>query len=118
MLAEDTEITFRIYLAGYRVKYDISAESYEEAVYGWRAYWKQRYRWARGHMECAFKYFLKVLKSDELTPAQRIDGLLLLNIYFMPVLVLFSWLIGILLCLLRWGQWGYKFMADPNFVLV
>ncbi|MEM4474205.1 MAG: glycosyltransferase [Candidatus Bathyarchaeia archaeon] len=113
ILAEDTEITFRIYLAGYRVKYDISAESYEEAVYGWRAYWKQRYRWARGHMECAFKYFLKVLKSDKLTPAQRIDGLLLLNIYFMPVLVLFSWLIGILLCLLRWGQWVTNLWLIP-----
>lgn len=113
ILAEDTEITFRICLAGYRVKYDINAESYEEAVDNWRAYWKQRYRWARGHMECAFKYFLKVLKSDKLSLAQKIDGLLLLNIYFMPVLVLLSWLIGISLCLLRYGQWDANLWLIP-----
>lgn len=62
-LAEDTELTFRVYLAGYKVRYANEAECYEEAVESWRAYWKQRYRWAKGHMKCAFKHMPNVLKS-------------------------------------------------------
>jgi cellulose synthase/poly-beta-1,6-N-acetylglucosamine synthase-like glycosyltransferase len=51
ILAEDTDLTFRVYLSGYKVRYVNEAECYEEAVESWRAYWKQRYRWARGHMQ-------------------------------------------------------------------
>lgn len=105
MLAEDTDLTFRVYLAGYRVKYVLDAECYEEAVESWRAYWKQRYRWAKGHMQCAFKHSLSLLKSDKLTLAQKVDGLLLLNVYFMPILVLLSWIIGIPLFILKFSQW-------------
>lgn len=38
ILAEDTDLTFRVYLAGYKVKYVGDAECYEEAVESWRAY--------------------------------------------------------------------------------
>jgi cellulose synthase/poly-beta-1,6-N-acetylglucosamine synthase-like glycosyltransferase len=105
ILAEDTDLTFRVYLAGYKVRYVNDAESYEEAVESWRAYWKQRYRWAKGHMQCAFKHSLKVLKSKNLTFREKVDGLLLLNVYFMPVLVLYSWIIGIVLFCLKSPLW-------------
>jgi cellulose synthase/poly-beta-1,6-N-acetylglucosamine synthase-like glycosyltransferase len=95
ILAEDTDLTFRVYLAGYRVRYINDAECYEEAVESWRAYRKQRYRWARGHMQCAFKHSFNVLKSDKLNLREKIDGLLLLNVYFMPILALLSWVICI-----------------------
>lgn len=111
MLAEDTDLTFRVYLAGYKVKYVLDAECYEEAVDSWRAYWKQRYRWAKGHMQCAFKYSLKLLKSDKLTFAQKIDGILLLNVYFMPIIVLVSWIVGIPLFVLKFSQWLSPFWA-------
>lgn len=105
ILAEDTDLTFRIYLAGYRVKYVNEAECYEEAVESWRAYWKQRYRWAKGHMQCAFKHSLTVLKSKNLRLREKVDGLLLLNVYFMPVLVLLSWIIGVPLFFLKFSTW-------------
>jgi cellulose synthase/poly-beta-1,6-N-acetylglucosamine synthase-like glycosyltransferase len=101
ILAEDTDLTFRVYLFGYKVRYVNDAESYEEAVESWRAYWKQRYRWAKGHMQCAFKHSLKVLTSKNLTFKEKIDGLLLLNVYFMPVLALYSWIISIALFCLK-----------------
>ncbi|MBC7130184.1 glycosyltransferase family 2 protein [Candidatus Bathyarchaeota archaeon] len=103
ILAEDTDLTFRLYLAGYKVKYVGDAECYEEAVDSWRAYWKQRYRWAFGHMQCFFKHVLKLLTSEKLSLAQKVDGLLLLNIYFMPLLVLLSWIIGVLLFLISFS---------------
>jgi cellulose synthase/poly-beta-1,6-N-acetylglucosamine synthase-like glycosyltransferase len=92
-LAEDTDLTFRVYLAGFEVRYVNNAECYEEAVENWRAYWKQRYRWSRGHMQCAFKHLFKVLKSTNLSVKQKIDAVLLLNVYFMPILVLLWWII-------------------------
>jgi len=52
ILAEDTDLTFRCHLEGYKVCYVIEAESYEEAVENLRGYWQQRSRWAKGHMQC------------------------------------------------------------------
>ena len=95
ILAEDTDLTFRVYLAGYKVRYVVDAECYEEAVDNWKAYRQQRYRWARGHMQCFFKHSLNVLKSKNLRLREKIDGLLLLNVYFMPLVVLLSFIIGI-----------------------
>jgi cellulose synthase/poly-beta-1,6-N-acetylglucosamine synthase-like glycosyltransferase len=105
ILAEDTDLTFRVYLAGYRISYVNDAECYEEAVESWRAYWRQRYRWAKGHMQCALKHAFKVLRSKNLSLKEKIDGLLLLNLYFMPVLVLFSWIIGVSLFFLDSSSW-------------
>lgn len=97
ILAEDTDLTFRIYLAGYIVRYNVDAECYEEAVDNWRAYWRQRYRWAKGHMQCFFKHSWSVLTSKNLNAKQKSDGLLLLNVYFMPLIVLVSFIIGLAL---------------------
>jgi len=105
ILAEDTDLTFRVYLAGYRVRYVNDAECYEEAVESWRAYWKQRYRWAKGHMQCFFKHWLKVLRSSNLSFREKIDGLLLLTVYFVPVFVLFSWILGVPLFFLHPQHW-------------
>jgi len=108
ILAEDTDLTFRVYLAGFKIRYVLSAESYEEAVEGWRHYWRQRYRWSRGHMQCAFKHLLPLMKSKNLTLREKLDGFLLLNVYFVPVLVGFGWLLGALSFLLGYGLWvGY-----------
>jgi cellulose synthase/poly-beta-1,6-N-acetylglucosamine synthase-like glycosyltransferase len=112
ILAEDTDSTFRAYLAGYRVRYVNDAECYEEAVENWRAYWKQRYRWSKGHMQCAFKHLLNILKSKNLRFREKIDGLLLLNVYFMPVLVLFSCGIGVPLFFFKSSQWLNMFWVS------
>jgi cellulose synthase/poly-beta-1,6-N-acetylglucosamine synthase-like glycosyltransferase len=66
-------------------------------VDNWKAYRQQRYRWARGHMQCCFKHSLNVLKSENLSLKEKIDGLLLLNVYFMPLVVLLSFIIGVAL---------------------
>ncbi len=95
VLAEDTDLTFKIYLAGYKIRYEVDAECYEEAVDNWDSYRRQRYRWAKGHMQCFFKHSWNVLKSPKLTLKEKIDGALLLGVYFMPLLVLLSLLIGI-----------------------
>lgn len=117
ILAEDTDLTFRVYLAGYVVRYVCDAECYEEAVEDWRAYWKQRYRWAKGHMQCAFKHSLSVIKSKKLSLKQKLDGLLLLNIYFLPVITLLAWITGISLYFFCSPRWLNIFWASAPMCL-
>jgi cellulose synthase/poly-beta-1,6-N-acetylglucosamine synthase-like glycosyltransferase len=78
VLAEDTDLTFRVYLAGFKVRYIGGAECYEEAVDSWNAYRTQRYRWAVGHMDCFFRHSWKVLFSRNMRLKEKVDGLLLL----------------------------------------
>jgi hypothetical protein len=47
---------------------------------------------------------LNVLKSKHLRAKEKIDGLLLLNVYFMPIVVLLAFIIGVPLMLLRSSQ--------------
>ncbi len=95
MLAEDTNLTFRIYLAGYKVRYVNEAECYEEAVEDWRSYWHQRCRWAKGHMQCAFKHFWPLIRSRNLSLREKIDGGFLLGVYFLPILTGLAWILGV-----------------------
>src|SRR5262249_47931283 len=81
-LCDDSDITFAAMLRGYRVAYDPTIVSWEEGVDNLHAYWKQRTRWARGHMRVFFKYWWRVLISPRLEIAQKFDGLLLLAFYF------------------------------------
>ena len=97
ILAEDTDLTCKLILTGRKVKYVNYAESGEEAPGSLGDYWRQRNRWAIGHMQCAFNHTLALLKSRKLTLKQKIDSIMLLGIYFLPVLVLLSWF---LLCFL------------------
>ncbi len=99
MLTEDTDLTFQVYLAGYRVRYAGDAECYEEAVDSWRRYWRQRHRWAKGHMQVCFKHAFGVLRSNKMNLREKIDGLLLLHVYFMPLLTLLASCLGSLLIL-------------------
>ena len=93
-LAEDTDLTFKVFLAGYKVCYINEAESYEEAVNSFNSYWRQRVRWAVGHMQCALKYLIPVIKSKNLSLKQKIDAFFLLNVYFIPILIGIAWIIG------------------------
>jgi len=106
VLAEDTDLTFRVCLAGFRVRYLLDVGSFEEAVEGWMGYWRQRSRWAKGHMQCAFKHFLPLVRSKNLSFREKLDGLLLLFIYFVPVLIGLGWLLGVLCFLFGYDLGG------------
>ncbi|MEG1524641.1 MAG: glycosyltransferase family 2 protein [Clostridia bacterium] len=87
VLAEDTELTYRIYCEGWKVIYDNSAECYEESPETWDARGRQIRRWSRGHNEVLFKYFFKVVFSEHLAFGERIDAMLLLLVYAVPFLL-------------------------------
>ena len=114
ILAEDTDLTFRIYLAGFKVKYVNEADCYEEAVENWSSYWRQRSRWAKGHMQCAFRHVWPVIRSKNMRLREKVDGFLLLNVYFVPILAALAWILGAVLFLFQPLAWtSFLWMVVP-----
>jgi len=111
MLTEDTDLTYKLYLNGWKIAYVNAAECYEEAVWSWETREKQLTRWAVGHDQCLFKYFFSTLRSPVLSFWQKIDGVLLLGIYVTPILMLLGWLMGIFTYLTGAPWWSYLFPA-------
>lgn len=97
ILAEDTELTIKIYLEGYTVAYANRLECYEEVPESWLVRAKQIRRWSRGHNQVMFKYLLKLIFSPKLRFLQKVDGVLLLFIYMVPFLTLLGFIDSIIL---------------------
>lgn len=107
---EDTDLTCRTLLAGYKVKYDVTADCGEEAPDRLKVYYKQRYRWVRGHVLCAIKYSRNFFRSPYLSRREKLDGLLWLNLNCIPILTVLATVVGavvILQNILRDGLGGY-----------
>ncbi|GIF14236.1 glycosyltransferase family 2 protein [Actinoplanes teichomyceticus] len=85
-VTEDTDLTLRLLLDGHRVRYDPSAVDFEEAVLSSRRFWKQRYRWARGHQKCLRDYWRPILRTPHLSVTEKVETILFLWVYHVPVL--------------------------------
>jgi 1,2-diacylglycerol 3-beta-glucosyltransferase len=85
-VTEDTDLTLRVLLAGQRVRYDLSAVDFEEAVVSAQRFWKQRYRWARGHQKCFRDYWRPLMASSHLSLVEKIETALFLLVYHVPLL--------------------------------
>ena len=85
-VTEDTDLTLRVLLAGQRVRYDVSAIDFEEAVVSAQRFWTQRYRWARGHQKCLRDYWGPLMRSPHLTLLEKVETTLFLGVYHVPLL--------------------------------
>lgn len=88
ILAEDTDLTVRLYLRGWKVVYANRVECFEEVPEVWEVRSRQIQRWSRGHNMVMFRYFWPLVRSRYLTRHERLDGMLLLGIYTVPVFLL------------------------------
>lgn len=59
-IAEDTEISFRIYRMGYKIKFMPYAVTWEQEPQTLKIWLKQRTRWAKGNIYVLFKYVGKI----------------------------------------------------------
>jgi 1,2-diacylglycerol 3-beta-glucosyltransferase len=89
-VTEDTDLTLRLILCGERVRYDVTAIDHEEAVTSLHRYWRQRYRWARGHQQVWRDYAAAVWRSGHMSAPEKIETLMFLFSYHLPVVVAFS----------------------------
>ena len=97
VLAEDTELTYRLYTSGWKVIYANSAECYEEAPETWSVRSKQIRRWARGHNQVLFRYFFKTLLTPHMNFREKLDGILLLFVYAVPFFMLLGQIASLIL---------------------
>jgi len=106
-VTEDTDLTMRLLLSGYRVRYDVTAVDEEEGVVTLGGYWRQRYRWSRGHQQVWRDFKIKTWASPYLSLAQKIETTLFLFAFHLPVVSAFS--------LVLFGLWfgGVQPPLDP-----
>jgi cellulose synthase/poly-beta-1,6-N-acetylglucosamine synthase-like glycosyltransferase len=96
-LAEDTDLTFRLLMAGWKTIYANRAECYEEVPERWPVRIRQIMRWAKGHNEAMIHYAATLLRRRNVGWLERVDGLLLLGVYAMAPVLLLGWLLALVL---------------------
>ena len=96
-LAEDTDLTYRMLLAGWKTVYENRAECYEEVPERWPVRVRQIMRWAKGHNQAMVGYSASLLRSRKVSWWERLDGLLLLGVYMMAPVLLLGWLLAMVL---------------------
>jgi cellulose synthase/poly-beta-1,6-N-acetylglucosamine synthase-like glycosyltransferase len=95
-LTEDTDLTYRLLLAGWKTVYQNRSECYEEVPETWQARIKQLMRWAKGHNQALADYGFELLfGKHRATLRERIDGFLLLGVYAMALLTLIGWILAL-----------------------
>ena len=96
-LAEDTDLTYRLLLAGWKTVYENRAECYEEVPERWPVRVRQIMRWAKGHNQAMVGYSAALLRSGNVSWWEKLDGLLLLGVYMMAPVLLAGWVLAIAL---------------------
>ncbi len=92
-VTEDTDLTLRLVLRGQIVRYDISAVDEEEGVTTLGRYWRQRYRWARGHQQVWRDQRWAVVTSPRLSLPQKVETVLFLLAFHLPVVAVTGFLV-------------------------
>ena len=91
-LTEDTDLTLRLAVQGWKIVYVNRAECYEEVPETWENRRKQIERWAVGHTDCLHRHLGTLLRSPYLTRKEKWDGALLLSTYMTAPLVVLGWI--------------------------
>ena len=95
-LTEDTDLTYRLLLHGWKTAYQNRAECYEEVPETWPVRIKQIMRWAKGHNQAMVTYSLRLLFGrHKATLRERIDGTLLLGVYAMAPVTVIGWALAL-----------------------
>ena len=111
MLAEDTDITIRSYARGWKIGYVNVAECYEEAVENWKERRHQLFRWAVGHNQSLLQHSRSIIVNPLLSTIQKIDGMLLLGVYIVPVLMFIGLFLSIVAYFFGSYWWWLLFSA-------
>ena len=95
-LTEDTDLTYRLLLHGWKTVYQNRSECYEEVPETWQVRIKQIMRWAKGHNQAMVTYGLQLLFGQHrATLRERLDGALLLGVYIMAPFTMLGWVLAL-----------------------
>jgi cellulose synthase/poly-beta-1,6-N-acetylglucosamine synthase-like glycosyltransferase len=97
VLAEDTDLTYRLLLNGWQTVYQNRAECYEEVPQSWPVRIRQIMRWTKGHNSALSSYGHLLFRNKNFGWPVKLDGLLLLGVYMMSPLLMLGWVLSIVL---------------------
>ena len=109
-LAEDTDATYRLLLGGWKTVYQNRSECYEQVPDTWSVRMSQIFRWTLGHNQTMTRYFWKMFGNRRTRFSEKVDGLLLLGIYWMSPVMLLGWLVG--------GALWYLGINKPGLIII
>ena len=87
-ITEDSELSIRLYIHGWKIKYIPYSVTYEQEPETWSVWMKQRTRWVRGNNYVAKKFFRlrKEIKSKKLR-LELLYSLALYYIFFVAIII-------------------------------
>jgi cellulose synthase/poly-beta-1,6-N-acetylglucosamine synthase-like glycosyltransferase len=95
-LAEDLDLSIRLYLRGWRYLYVPNVTVPGEIPYSFDALRHQQYRWALGFSQCLRKHAIAILRSREIGIIQKAEALFYLGKHFFFPLYIVSIVLGLL----------------------
>lgn len=90
---EDLDLTLRLLLKGFSVRYCPEAVLWQEAVPTWNALLRQRVRWSEGFIKCVFDYTVPLMFGPVRRITPRWDGFLSLVRVLIPLWVIIGYLL-------------------------
>ena len=94
-VTEDLNLAIKIILQGGKIRYCGECAVYQEAVTDWRAFFRQRTRWAIGNFETLFVYFPQIIRS-KISLLKKFNILEHISFYSFNLLIFFGFVVTII----------------------
>jgi 1,2-diacylglycerol 3-beta-glucosyltransferase len=94
-VTEDLNLSIKLMLKGYKIRYCGEAEVWQEAVPFWRPFFRQRVRWATGNLETLFVYLAPIIDAD-IPIYKKIDSIQYLFFLLFIAFVMLGYIVVIL----------------------
>ena len=94
-VTEDLNLAIKIILNGGKIRYCGECAVYQEAVTEWRAFFRQRVRWAIGNFETLFVYLPQILRA-KISIAKKFNVIEHISFYSFNLLIFFGFIVSII----------------------
>ena len=94
-VTEDLNLAIKIILNGGKIRYCGECAVYQEAITDWKAFFRQRVRWAIGNFETLFVYLPQILRS-KINFTKKFNVIEHISFYSFNLLIFFGFVITIL----------------------
>ncbi|HML06193.1 MAG TPA: response regulator [Methanobacterium sp.] len=94
-VTEDLNMSIKLIMDGYKIRYCGDAVVYQEAVPQWNLFFRQRVRWATGNLETLFVYLTKIMNAP-IPLYKKIDSIEQLFFLLLIAFVMVGYIVAIL----------------------
>jgi len=94
-VTEDLNLSIKLMLKGYKIRYCGEAEVWQEAVPLWKPFFRQRVRWATGNLETLFVYLAPIIDA-KIPLYKKIDSIQYLFFLLFIAFVMLGYIVAIL----------------------